>query len=99
MTLFIRPYLLRAVEESDRQHYEGNEDTDNVREGLARLALGKTRNDQVTKELHPVQHHEKHVLEENNDILSVGGNRIALQVVVDDAREECNTFHVEGHRV
>ena len=99
VTRFLRRYSIRAVEEGNRQHHEGNKDAEHVKEGLARLSLGKARNDRAVKRLHPIQHHEKHVLEENDDVFSVGGNGIALQVVVDDAREECNTLHVEGHRV
>ena len=49
--------------------------------------------------MHPVQQHEEQVLEENNHVLSIRGNGIALQVVVDNAWEERNALHVKRHRV
>lgn len=82
-------YLRRAVEENDGEENECGNDTQDVTNGLSRLALC----------IHPIEGNQEEVLEQDHNVLSVGRERITLQEVVNDAGKEGSTLHIEGDRV
>ena len=49
--------------------------------------------------IQPVETHQQEVLEENDHVLTVGGDRVSLEEVVDNAGKERGALHVEGHGV
>lgn len=82
-------YLCGTVEENDGEENEGSNDTEDVANGLSRLAL----------RIHPIEGNQEEVLEQDHNVLSVGRERITLQEVVNDARKEGSTLHIEGDSV
>ena len=49
--------------------------------------------------IQPVETHQQEVLEENDHVLTVGGDRVSLEEVVDNAGKERGALHVEGHGI